>query len=342
MLKKYTGESGRPVYLDLTKANVVNPMSDGRCEVVFGRDDVVGVYVIMADESLIDRDIAPVGNAVPEPETLWGRLMSLGWELGCGEDGNPMATRENGTYTAVVEPESGGRVKLTITDRNTSNVVSTSCFPEEGAKSNNIRQIWDFITKTDECLAQDVLVGLEKFGWQRRQGLYGHRMVKRNSRYEICAQNLDKNIISVGIHQIADMCVPVCDPLKFTMPGKGKEKVLAEKIDETVMRNYGSDLELMWLNVLKDCGWNTARNCDSEIYALGNGCEELGYTVEISVLKSGKIAMDFRNDLGDVCDSIEPKMPVDLMQPAGKINKAVQKACRLAYELERIRKSWEP
>ena len=52
--------------------------------------------------------------------------------------------------------------------------------------------------------------------------------------------------------------------------------------------------------------------------------------------------MCFRNRFGEVCDSIAERPPVNLMQPALDIRKAVQKACRLAYELDRTRKNWEP
>ena len=52
--------------------------------------------------------------------------------------------------------------------------------------------------------------------------------------------------------------------------------------------------------------------------------------------------MDFRNRFGEACDSADGRLPVNLMQPASYIRKAVQKACRLAYALERTRRYWEP
>ena len=229
-----------------------------------------------------------------------------------------------------------------MTDRNSANIVHAENLANDGSNAELIQKAWENVTQSKECLVQDVLVELGRFGWTKSKGLRGHRMVKRNTRYEICAESFDGNTISVVVHQIGDMRVPVCDPLKFPMTEKGSEVPLAGKIDETVIREYGSDLELMWINVLKDTAWSASRNNRGEVYALEGECEEPGYTAEITVLKNGRISMDFRDRFGEACDSADGRLPVNLMQPALDIRKAVQKACGLAYELDRTRKNWEP
>lgn len=337
MLKKYVStHTGSPVYLDLSKASAINILKDGMAEIVFGQGDTIGVYTITADESMIDRDIAaPSGS-------LWEVLRTLGWVIGCDETGERKATRENGRYIATVRTGDAGRVEITVADRNSANIVHTEHLADDGPNAELIQKAWENVTQSKECLTQDVLVELGRFGWTKSKGLYGHRMVKRNTRYETCAESFDGNTILVIVHQIGDMRVPVCDPLKFPMTEKGSEVSLAGKIDETVIRNYGNDLELLWINVLKDTGWSAARDNHSKIYALEGECGEPGYSAEITVLKDGRISMYFRNRFGEACDSIAERPPVNLMQPALDIRKAVQKACRLAYELDRTRKNWEP